>query len=480
MIADRVGAAPTLAIEPSPARFAGTYLPAAGLVLFVLLVALLYPGMLNFDTAEMLNQAVLGYCKDWHSPGIVLLWRGLNHLLPGPPSLLVLGLGLFLGGGVWFVRRAFVNPAAGLAALALLCLWPPILNDLALVGKDQAFIACLMLFIALLFHCQERGRLGGTDLALLGALLFASCAVRQDSAVILIPGLVLLYRLPFRKGVNRRGWKMAAALAAGSVVLGFATVCLFNRFVVRAEATFPIQTTLVHDLAGISWQTDHYLMPAYADPGFDMTEVRERYTPRSGDPILFNPGRPSVPLTFDRAQERGLKDLWLRTVLRYPRAYLQHRIATFMSLIDIDDPLDFQLYQPNTDVTMARQYPELAAMNIDDPDNAALSFYRQSVMPVLLPSPVFRGYAYDLAILALLGIALLRRRGRRDRVIAALGAGALLHQAVLLMASPAALFRYLYPSVLMMLAMLVLTLSGPLLRQRSRLTALRPSGNYAA
>jgi len=465
MTVDQTEPAQCAVAVPSAQRGSEVVLPFAGLSLFVLLVALLYPGMLNFDTAEMLNQAVLGYCKDWHSPGIVLLWRGLNLLMPGPASLLIFGLGLFLTGGVWFVRRVVSHPIAGFASLSLLCLWPPILNDLALVGKDQAFIACLMLFLALLVHCRYEGRLSGPCLAFLAALLFSSCAVRQDSAVILIPSLILLFRLPVGGRINCLSWKQATALAAFSVVVAFALVGAFNRFVVRAVPTFPIQTTLVHDLAGISVQTGHLLMPDYAQPGLTLDEVRSRYVPRSGDPILFDGGRPRVPLTYDKTEEQGLKHLWLRSVLRYPRAYLQHRAATFLSLIDIDDPLDFQLYQPDTDGSMRRAYPGLSEINIANPDNAALSLYRDQVMPTLLPTPMFRGYAYDSAILLLLGVALLRRRGHRDTIIAALATGALLHQAALFFASPAALFRYLYPSVLILLAMAILTLApAPRLR----------------
>jgi hypothetical protein len=58
-----------------------------------------------------------------------------------------------------------------------------------------------------------------------------------------------------------------------------------------------------------------------------------------------------------------------------------------------------------------------------------------------------------------MGLALYRRRPLQDRLILALGSGALLHQALLFFASPAALFRYLYPSVLICLLIAVLTVT---------------------
>ena len=437
------------------------YLPIAGLVLLILLAALLFPGMLNMDSAGMLDQAMRGQFNDWHSPAVSLLWRGLNHLYPGPASLLTLGLALFVAGGCWFARAATANLAAGIAAMLLLCLWPPILNDLSLVGKDQAFIACLMPFIALVCQVKNAGRLTSPMLALLAVLLFAACAIRQDSALCLLPALVMLYRLPLATRSKGFGWGLAGTLAILSVVLGLGLASAFNRLVARAYVTFPIQTTLVHDLAGISARADLYQMPSYTDPRLDLAMVKARYSPVTGDPLLFDMQNPIVKIVAAPDDVRELERAWANAVLNHPRPYLEHRAATFAALLGLEPPQDYQLYQPNTDETGARWHHLTAAQHIKNPHNALLTFYRGSLMPALLPSPIFRGYAYDLAILLEIGLALFRRRGPHDAVILALGSGALLHQAALLFASPAALFRYLYPSVLMLLAMTILTIAKP-------------------
>ena len=92
---------------------------------------------------------------------------------------------------------------------------------------------------------------------------------------------------------------------------------------------------------------------------------------------------------------------------------------------------------------------------MDDPQAVGLSLYRDDVMPVLLNTFVFRGYAYDVIGL----IALLWTLGRVwkpgndpvngvDQLIIALTAAAALHQIALFFFSPAALFRYLTPTVL--------------------------------
>lgn len=429
----------------------------AGVTLSVLLLALLYPGMLNMDSAGMLDQAIRGQFNDWHSPAVSLLWGGLNRLYPGPASLLAFGLALFVAGACWFARSALTAPLAILAAVLLLCLWPPILNDLALVGKDQAFIACLMPFIALVCQAKGAGRLTPPTLALLAILLFAACAIRQDSALCLLPALVMLFRLPLASRSKGLGWGLAGALAIVSVIAGVGLASAFNRLVVKAYVTFPIQTTLVHDLAGVSARSDLYLMPSYTDPRLDLAMVKSRYTPVSGDPLLFDMQNPIVKIVATPDDVHELERAWASAILAHPLPYLEHRAAAFADLLGIEPPQDYQLYQPNTDETGARWHHLTAAQHIKNPHNALLTFYRTSLMPALLPSPIFRGYAYDLAILLEMGLALFRRRGSQDTIILALGSGTLLHQSALFFASPAALFRYLYPSVLILLAMSILT-----------------------
>lgn len=419
---------------------------------YLLVYGVFYPGLINFDTAEMLNQAVSNYCRDWHSPAIVVLWRLLNHLAQGPAVLLGAGLLLYSVAALYFAQASTTRLAPCVAALLLLCLWPPILDDLALVGKDQLFLASFMLFVALLFGTLKEGRLTAGSLFWLIPLLFLAAGVRQDSAAILVPPLALLYRL-------RWGWRVAGPLALASVIVAFVAVKGFNGYVAHAEKDFAVQTTLIHDLAGISDQTDHPLIPSYADPGFDLGEMKGRYTPRSGDPLMFDGSRPDIQITYDKRQAEELKTLWEKSVLRYPRAYLQHRFATFTYLIGIEEPMPYQLYQLDTDSNMHGVYPNLAEIDLSNPDNAAVSFYRQEIVPALGETPMFRGYAYDLVILFGMALALYRRRPLQDRLIVALGCGALLHQWLLFFASPAALFRYLYPSVLTCLVIVLLTLT---------------------
>jgi hypothetical protein len=412
------------------------WLIVAGAAVWAALCALFYPGLMNVDSGELLSQGVMHAYVDWHTPLLSVIWARL----PAPAALLAVGIGLYVAGAVWAAAHLAETFPGRLLCLLALCLWPPLSNDLGLMGRDSALIACFMPFIAVLIAGRRTW---------LGVPLFVlAVAFRPDSAIAMLPGLALL--LP-----GRLGWAKALAL----FVLCYAAIGWFNHRVLMARPTFPIQTTLIHDLGGISYAVGEDLMPDYADPGFGMDEIRQRYHPRFGDPLMFDPSRPNMPISFDPGRHAALAKAWEQAVAAHPLVYLRHRLATFKALIDIDPPEDHQLYQLNTDGRMKQQFPALAGMNLANPDSAAMRLYRGKIMPVLARGSVFRGYAYDLLILLELALAALRWR-RSDRLILALGAGALMHQAVLLLVSPAALFRYLYPSVLCTLVMTLLSLSS--------------------
>jgi len=410
----------------------------AAIALWLALVGFFYPGLMNVDSGELLSQAVAGAYVDWHSPLLSLIWARLDRLAAGPASLLAAGSALYVLGAAWTAANLARGLPMRLLCLLVLCCWPPLLNDLGLVGRDSAFIACFMLYVGLLTS-------GRANWPALLALLLAGMAFRPDSAIAMVPGLALPWGFRLR----------TAIVGIAAFVLCYAAMDAVNHQLLQARRTFPIQTTLIHDLGGISYRAGEDLMPAYADYGFDMEQIRQRYTPRFGDPLMFAGGQPNVPISFDADHHKALQTAWMAAVGQHPIAYLRHRVATFRALLDLDLPADYQLYQPDTDPHLTTQFPRLDGMDLSNPDHPAIRFYRERLMPWLIGGPLFRGYFYDGVIVLQLLLALHRRRNTE----LALGTGALLHQGVLFLASPAALFRYFYPSVLVAIAMTLLSLS---------------------
>jgi hypothetical protein len=147
----------------------------------------------------------------------------------------------------------------------------------------------------------------------------------------------------------------------------------------------------------------------------------------------------------------------------YPIAYLEHRTRAFLHLVDLVEPFPYQLYQLKTDTAYRRYWPNYRELNLEPRTGSLLRGYREHVAPLLGKTPLYRGYFYDtmvLAMLVLAGRGLWNRKARLTSserrcltFVVVIGVGVAAHQAVLFFTSPAAHFRYLFPSVLSSLVM---------------------------
>ena len=79
-------------------------------------------------------------------------------------------------------------------------------------------------------------------------------------------------------------------------------------------------------------------MPGYAvKAGVDLALLRERYTPRYVDPLLFGATR-NVPIATTPAEFKELWTAWRSAIMAHPIEYIRHRLATFVYLLDIVQP----------------------------------------------------------------------------------------------------------------------------------------------
>lgn len=280
---------------------------------------------------------------------------------------------------------------------------------------------------------------------------------------------------PTTKCVNARGHRsigisqgfqlvIASGAAAATVVTCVGLVSVFNHEIMEAKPRLAIQTTLIHDIAGVSVRADQNLMPDYVvKTGVDLALLKERYTPRYHDPLSFNATR-NVPMATTPAEFTQLSTAWRNAVMAHPIDYMRHRMATFIYLLDIAQPNPSELYQGHTDSNAAKYCQARKAQHLDDPGTAALSLYRDDVMPELLKTYMFRGYAYDVVGLMLLLWTMQRvyRSGavrNVDQLIITIVLMVGLHQIALFFFAPSAFFRYLTPTVVSCLVMILLLVS---------------------
>lgn len=425
-------------------------------LIWALLLWAYLPGTLNADSADMLSQAVSGRYHDWHSTLMSLVWRALNLILPGPPLMLILVQGAFFGGACFLITRLSQRWTARLACFCALVFWPPIFNDLGLVTKDSFFLSTLALFIAALLGAILAPAVSRRHVALLILASLVGTAVRNDGALIFLPCLALAYALALGR---RRRWALvyAAVLALGTVVASYGLMLAFNAHVLHATPRFNIQTTLTHDLAAISIKAGTNVMPEYlVQKGVDMDWLRAKYSPRGQDQM-------GLPIAEVPPEFQQLRLAWEQAVWRYPGFYLQHRLATFGYLLDIEPAEPVQLWQFAPEPHAEQWYPAVRGMHAMGPYNRFLVFLRDKVMPPLLATPIYRGWFYELAIL--LGMALATRRlmlcrtpnERVDMLILALSTGTLLRDGALFFLSPEATLRYLFPTILCCVIMALLS-----------------------
>ena len=444
---------------------------------FALLFQNYYPGMMNADSADMLCQALHNQFHDWHSPLMSLIWRYLGKIVPGPPLMLALIQGGYICGACLLAVQLSSNQFLRLGSVALLVFWPPLLNELGLVAKDLMGLWIMLLFIASLYGRIMQRSHSILRLTTLVVLAVLGIAVRIDAAAYFVAGLALSYKLVVdrsyagasgqRRPISQKlQWAIASAAAVATIVGCVGLVSVFNNKIMRATPRLAIQATLVHDLAGISVSAGQNLMPHYViSAGVDLGLLQERYTPRYVDPLLFG-ATPNVPIATTPAEFKELWTSWRSAIVARPIEYLRHRLATFVYLLDIVQPNPSELYQRHTDPNAIKYCPDARGDNLSDPHAPGLSLYRDDVMPVLLNTFVFRGYAYDvIGLIALLWT--LRRIWRPgsdpvnsvDQLIIAIIVAAILHQIALFFFSPGAHFRYLIPTVLSCVVIVLLLLS---------------------
>ena len=458
---------------------AGTlaFICIVGGTFFALLLYNYYPGMMNADGFDMLCQALHNQFHDWHSPLMSLTWRYFDKIVPGPPLMLALIQGGYIFGACLLAVQLSPNQFLRLGYVALLVLWPPLLNELGLVSKDSMDMWIMLLFIASLYGFIIEPSRSMLRLAPIVVLTFIGIAVRIDTAAYFVAGLALSYKLVIDRSYagasgQRRpiSQKLRLAVASGAAVATIVAcvglVSVFNGKIMRATPRLALQASLVHDLAGISVRAGQNLMPGYVvSAGVDLALLRERYTPRYVDPLLFGATR-NVPKATTPAEFKELWKAWRSAIMAHPIKYMRHRLATFAYLLGIAQPNQTEVYQRHTDPNWSTFCSDKTEENLDDPQTIGLSVYRDDVMPLLLNTFVFRGYAYD--VIGLIALLWTLKRvwkpsndpvNRVDQLIIAITAAAVLHQIVLFFFSPAAHFRYLTPTVLSCVVIVLLLIS---------------------
>lgn len=345
--------------------------PVSPVVLFgvvacaALSIAAWWPGMMSYDSISAWRMTENGQYTNAHPVLYILIIAALRHVADTPASVLVFNVVVFSIGSLFLAEalRRRCRVVGWLVPLTLLL--PFITNFIGILWKDTAMAACWWAAAGLGIYCREFGqslppRVRMLLVACAGIFFVVGLAIRHN-ALIAAPFLLVALILCMRPAP--RGWLRRLGLLCVAGVLSIASTTLTNTVIdqfVEVRKINMINDLFLFDLAGISKHGHVNAFPVEFDEA-RMQKALNCYRPTDWnsyahpDLCLFVMDELTLQGWYEN---NGLARHWLRSVTEYPRAYLQHRLTVFASLLRIDqeksygaryagiDPNEFGLVHP--------------------------------------------------------------------------------------------------------------------------------------
>jgi hypothetical protein len=297
--------------------------------------------------------------------------------------------------------------------------------------------------------------------------LWYGLAVRHNAIIAVVPLVVwaaIISRELFPSKLGNA--LLSVVLRAGSLVALLAlTVIGVNKWLARASSPQAVHTILIHDLVGMSLETNRLLLPNFlieALASNDVNALTPLYTPNEVAP-LFCSNRISgcFTLVTDPDKISTLWAAWLSAISRHPRAYLKHRLRVFKSEFGIERP------------TVCLPFWNGIVSN-----SLGLTFHQtklnRSVMGILSrmeDGPLFRGWLY-LVLLGALLVMFWRRLSQYRSAALLIGLSGFLYAIAYFFVTPSCDFRYHWWTVLSVFLLALLAIQ----RWRTSVTAKPLSG----
>jgi hypothetical protein len=393
-----------------------------------------YPGVLTVDSSLQLQEARARAFFDWHPPLMAAVWSIIDRIVPGPLGMLLLSNAVFWTGLALAVYLANLSPAAAALSILGVGLLPPVFSALGVISKDVAMGGALLLAFALLWVGAARA----SRPALLAALplVVYAAALRHNAAAAILP---LALWAPFIwRGIAWPGravprWQLLGVGLALFALLGGAAVAI--NATLTAKRLFPAQLVLLHDLAGMSLESDQLLFPASLrthNGPLTLDAIRCSYSPDNGS-LLFSGTRGGCPQRIVKITDAGrmadVQAAWWRAMLSRPRAYLAHRWRVFSGQLGLGRERVCYPFNAGDD-------PRLGVAFAGPPlYQSALALHTAAAYR----TPLFRGWIYLVLLAAAMTVVVWRRGPVPALVLAASG---LCFGLAYLIVSPACAFRY--------------------------------------
>jgi hypothetical protein len=463
---------PDIIALPIAARvpMAATVSMRAGWILFAaayaLSLALQLPGNVPYDGITVWHEAQTARLYAQHPAALVLIWRLLQFLVPGPGLVTAAQLlPLWLAAKVLVDRlRLPVWLAAGF--FSFLLLWPPILAFSGVTVKDVfGGHLALLAFVLALPGPEPTSR--PIDWAFAASAATLATLFRYQLGLIL-PVLAVLWWWQAR---DAPALAKDTALAAGSAILGTIAVAMLGIALLFTrtgadDVSLSLRKVMVYDIAG-TIAADHAApLPILASSGLDVSAFRAQvlrsYSPLRVDTLWEVNGRAApdamhsgVFATLQNISNRELFRQWLFSARNDSGAFVRHHAITFAHVLGFGSIDACRPLRPGISSLPA---PAAAAVHADR-YHAAISagLMRSRLFPV---GSLFRSWLYVLACLAIAIAGLSRRQIPKEAAL--LGGFGLAYACSFFVLTQACEVRYSYP------VMLAAVFAAAMLASRSR------------
>ena len=421
-----------------------------------------WPGLMSYDSHVAYQQSREGVFS--------MLWPPLHAYL--------FTLARSVGADIWglFVTQTFLlfaaanlvihmltpgrRLAAGLSvcfALAFIYI-PTLLGSVFAHWRDTPTASFAVLGLAL-WLLAARYRAGW--LLPVAVLAFAvAVGLRYNAFVLVAFVMALMVWSPLLDG---RGGRGARAMVAVALVAGLALAWGSTQWRLPDLRRMPnpgnLAGTQLFDVIGISACADRNFLPPEVSGGRAISayHVRRAYDPRHLQLALAD--KPGQPMLKESGAKADIPGVWRRAVLAEPVCYLDHRRLVAIELMGMSKAAVYYPVHATIDVNAY-------GLKLTRPRAtfAAVAYIERNA-----PEGWRRPYLLYLGALLATAAALALRRPAAP-LMAALMAGVLAYPALLFLAAPAADARYIFPSSVMALLLMVAgtgVVLGPRLAERS-------------
>ena len=403
------------------------------LIAWIAVLVYAFPGYMNYDVGQQLIEIREGPVTDFHPPLMGGYWRVLEVFVCGPFPMLLLQTSLFAW-GLYSLLRSRLDKRTSAWTSAALLLFPPILTPMAMIWKDAQMSAFLVAGTALVLKRPTWARAAGV------ALFVIASGVRFNGGA----------ALPLLCLVGAATWTSRGRLAALGIALALTLGAIASARVVNDALTEKpghtwYRTTAIMDIVGTIC-----FAPPLSDAeilelldGIELKQTTaiqrafcERYP--AGKGVIGNPPWYAYSELFafhpTKIDRQARMRAWRTLILKYPQAYLHHRMTISMDLLGVAHA---RVWEP-VGQDFAGSEDQLRAIHHDHFHSWLQRHAGDAFRWLVEHTPLYRVFVYAVLCIVFFAWAV----WKRDMLVLALTGSGLLYELSLAIGVNAPDFRY--------------------------------------